>query len=95
VLSILFAAHPELLGPVLQVIYQAIASFVIKQAGLKRNVRRHPYPEISFAIKIPYLIMLRAHKVADIRERACQSDSRRGLSPLGSVHDTGARWLRG
>jgi hypothetical protein len=35
-LRILFAAHPELLSPVLQ-IHRVIASFLIKQAGLKRS----------------------------------------------------------
>jgi hypothetical protein len=38
VLRILFAAHPELLGPVQRIIHQVIATFLIKQAGLKRNV---------------------------------------------------------
>ena len=33
---ILFAAHPELLAPVLRIIHRVIASFLIKQAGLKR-----------------------------------------------------------
>ena len=36
-LRILFAAHPELLSPVLQIIHRVIASFLIKQAGLKRS----------------------------------------------------------
>ena len=36
-LRILFAAHPELLAPVLQIIHRVIASFLIKQAGLKRS----------------------------------------------------------
>ena len=35
-LRYLFAAHPQLLSPVLQVINRAISSFLIKQAGLKR-----------------------------------------------------------
>ena len=35
-LRILFAAHPRLLGPVLQVIHRVIANFLIKQAGVKR-----------------------------------------------------------
>jgi hypothetical protein len=34
-LRILFAAHPRLLGPVLQVIHRVIATFLIKQAGVK------------------------------------------------------------
>ena len=34
---ILFAAHPELLSPVLQIIHRVIATFLIKQAGLKRR----------------------------------------------------------
>jgi Putative transposase len=37
VIRILFAAHPELLSPVLQIIHRVIASFLIKQAGLKRS----------------------------------------------------------
>jgi hypothetical protein len=36
-LRILFAVHPELLSPVLQIIHRLIASFLIKQAGLKRR----------------------------------------------------------
>jgi hypothetical protein len=36
-LRILFAAHPELLSPVLQIIRRVIASSLIKQAGLKRS----------------------------------------------------------
>jgi hypothetical protein len=36
-LRILFAAHPELLSPVLQIIHRVIASLLIKQAGLKRS----------------------------------------------------------
>ena len=35
-LRILFAAHPELLTPVLRVIHRVIARFLFKQAGLKR-----------------------------------------------------------
>lgn len=35
-LQILFAAHPHLLSPVLQVISRAISIFLIKQAGFKR-----------------------------------------------------------
>ena len=35
-LRLLFAAHPELLTPVLQIVHRVIASFLIKQAGLKR-----------------------------------------------------------
>ena len=35
-LRILFAAHPQLLAPVLQIIHRVIARFLIKQAGLKR-----------------------------------------------------------
>ena len=34
-LRILFAAHPQLLTPVLQVIHRVIAGFLLKQAGLK------------------------------------------------------------
>lgn len=36
-LRYLLAAHPRLLTPVLQVIHRAIATFLIKQAGLKRS----------------------------------------------------------
>ena len=36
-LRILFAAHLGLLSPVLQIIHWVIASFLIKQAGLKRS----------------------------------------------------------
>ena len=35
-LRILIAAHPELLTPVLRIIHRVIASFLLKQAGLKR-----------------------------------------------------------
>ena len=34
-LRILFAAYPQLLTPVLQVIHRVIAGFLLKQAGLK------------------------------------------------------------
>jgi hypothetical protein len=34
-LRILFAAHPQLLAPVLQIIHRVIAIFLTKQAGLK------------------------------------------------------------
>ncbi len=37
-LRVLFAAHPGLLAPVLRIIHWAIASFLLKQAGLKRCV---------------------------------------------------------
>jgi len=37
VLRILFAAHPELLTPVLQIIHRVIAWFLLKQAGVKRT----------------------------------------------------------
>ena len=33
---IVFAAHPELLAPVLRIIHRVIAGFLLKQAGLKR-----------------------------------------------------------
>jgi Putative transposase len=36
-LRLLFAAHPEFLTPVLQIIHRVIATFLIKQAGLKRT----------------------------------------------------------
>ena len=35
-LRLLFAAHPQLLAPVLRIVHRVIASFLIKQAGLKR-----------------------------------------------------------
>jgi len=35
-LRLLLAAHPELLAPVLQIVHRVIATFLIKQAGLKR-----------------------------------------------------------
>jgi Putative transposase len=36
-LCYLFAAHPDLLTPVLQVIHRVISTFLIQQAGLKRT----------------------------------------------------------
>ena len=36
-LRFLFAAHPELLTPVLQIIHRVISTFLIQQAGLKRT----------------------------------------------------------
>ena len=33
----LFAVHPELLAPVLQIIHRVIATHLIKQAGVKRS----------------------------------------------------------
>jgi hypothetical protein len=35
-LRVLFAAHPELLTPVLQIVHRVISGFLLKQAGLKR-----------------------------------------------------------
>jgi len=37
---VLFAAQPQLLTPVLQVIHRVIASFLVKQAGLKRSAAK-------------------------------------------------------
>ncbi len=36
-LRLLFATHPQLLAPVLQIVHRIIATFLIKQAGLKRT----------------------------------------------------------
>ena len=36
-LRILFASHPHLLAPVLQIIHRVISTFLIQQAGLKRT----------------------------------------------------------
>ncbi|MGH8607280.1 MAG: transposase zinc-binding domain-containing protein, partial [Gammaproteobacteria bacterium] len=36
-LRLLFAAHPELLAPVLQIVHRVISTFLIQQAGLKRT----------------------------------------------------------
>ncbi len=36
-LRCLFAAHPQLLAPVLQIIHRVISTFLIQQAGLKRT----------------------------------------------------------
>jgi hypothetical protein len=36
-LRILFAAHPELLTPVLRIVHRVITRFLLKQAGLKRD----------------------------------------------------------
>ena len=36
-LRFLLAAHPHLLSPVLQVVYRAISTFLIKPAGLTRS----------------------------------------------------------
>jgi hypothetical protein len=36
-LRVLFAAHPELLAPMLRIIHRVIAGFLLKQAGLKRT----------------------------------------------------------
>jgi len=33
----LFAVHPELLAPILQIIHRAIATFLIEQTGIKRD----------------------------------------------------------
>ena len=35
-LRVLFAAHPELLTPVLRIVHRVISTFLIQQAGLKR-----------------------------------------------------------
>jgi hypothetical protein len=35
-LRLLFASHPELLAPILRIVHRVIATFLIKQAGLKR-----------------------------------------------------------
>jgi integrase-like protein/putative transposase len=36
-LRVLFAAHPHLLSPVLQIVHRVIATFLIQQAGLQRT----------------------------------------------------------
>jgi ribosomal protein S27E len=36
-LRLLFATHPELLAPVLQIVHRVIATFLIQQAGLQRT----------------------------------------------------------
>ena len=36
-LRYLFASHPDLLSPVLQVVNRAVSTFLIKPAGLKRT----------------------------------------------------------
>ena len=36
-LRVLFASHPALLTPVLQIVHRVISGFLIKQAGLKQN----------------------------------------------------------
>ncbi len=36
-LGVLFAAHPELLAPVLRIVHRVMSGFLIKQAGLKRT----------------------------------------------------------
>jgi len=36
-LRVLFAAHPHLLAPVLQIVHRVISTFLIQQAGLKRT----------------------------------------------------------
>jgi len=35
-LRVLFAAHPELLTPVLRIVHRVITRFLLKQTGLKR-----------------------------------------------------------
>jgi hypothetical protein len=47
-LRLLFAAHPHLLSSVLQIVHRVIATFLIKQAGLKRT-----YPSIARAVGKP------------------------------------------
>jgi len=36
-LRILFAAHPELLTPLLRIVHRVLASFLLSQVGLKRS----------------------------------------------------------
>jgi len=36
-LRVLFAAHPELLAPVLRIVHRVISGFLIKQAGFKHT----------------------------------------------------------
>ena len=36
-LRLLFATHPQLLAPVLQIVHRVIATFLIQQAGLQRT----------------------------------------------------------
>ena len=36
-LRFLFASHPQLLAPVLQIVHRVIATFLIRQAGLQRT----------------------------------------------------------
>ena len=51
-LRFLFAAHPDLLAPVLQVIHRVISTFLIQQTGLKRTqahsgARRQNAPKLG------------------------------------------------
>ena len=52
-LRILFAAHPELLSPVLHIIHRVIARFLIQQAGIEtrrsRYGRRHLDPALRLS----------------------------------------------
>ena len=79
-LRILFAAHPELLAPVLRIIHRVIAGFLLKQAGLKRTSADsdadNPLASLQ-AAAFTYRIALRpraAQKVLSLRTVAGRTD---------------------
>ena len=59
----LFAVHPELHTPVLQIIHRVIATHLFKQAGLKRNRHRHPHPAHRLGITIANVVRLHVVRV--------------------------------
>ena len=54
-LRLLFATHPELLAPVLQIVHRVIATFLIQQAGTPthRSPHRRRHPDTAFRHQPP------------------------------------------
>jgi alkanesulfonate monooxygenase SsuD/methylene tetrahydromethanopterin reductase-like flavin-dependent oxidoreductase (luciferase family) len=71
-LRVLFAAHPEILTPVLHIVHRAITGFLRKQAGLERRAAATAVPR---PVQQPYpKILVAANGDAAIRRAAAIAD---------------------
>ena len=89
--AFLFAAHPELLAPVLRIIHRVIASFLLKETGLKRSTAdtgavslermkgSNGHREWEFS---PYTARLTACRAGDIGDIVAYSEKGRLEFPI-------------
>ena len=73
----LFAVHPELLAPVLQIIHRVIATHLIRQAGVKRSEAATGAARGTFSGGL-------------IRERGADGRARRALVPECGLRESGS-----